>query len=259
MTFLSLFAGIGGMDLGLERAGMKCIGQVEIDLFCQKVLAKHWPDVPRWGDIKKFKGEMLNEKPDLICGGFPCQDISNAGKRAGINGSRSGLWSEFFRLICEIRPRYVLVGNVAALLIRGFDRVLGDLASIGYDAEWSVFPACALGAPHSRERLFLFAYANQIGFLGRFHPNEPPPRCSHWKATQGKTKWADMELWLRKTFQVGDGANNVSSTAGIPDGVPEELDIESDALGNAVVPQVAQWIGERIMESVVGENEGADD
>jgi DNA (cytosine-5)-methyltransferase 1 len=150
LTFGSLFAGIGGMDLGLERAGMVCRWQVEIDDYCRRVLAKHWPDVPKYGDIREVTGGEL-ERVDLICGGFPCQDISNAGKRAGIDGERSGLWSEYIRLVRVLRPRYVLVENVAALLGRGIDRVLGDLAASGYDAEWDCIPAAAVGAPHLRE------------------------------------------------------------------------------------------------------------
>jgi DNA (cytosine-5)-methyltransferase 1 len=255
MTFLSLFAGIGGIDLGLERAGMKCIGQVEIDPYCRRVLAKHWPDVPRFDDICTFHGGMLNEKPDLICGGFPCQDISYAGRGAGIEGERSGLWSEFHRLICDIQPSFVIVENVAALLDRGMGTVLGDLAASGFDAEWSVFPACALGAPHSRERVFLFAHSHEIGYRARLHTDEPPPRCGHWKATEGKSEWSDVELWLRSAFQAGDGFPPESSPARVHDGVPAELDddtdAECDALGNAVVPQVAEFIGRRIMQSVL--------
>ena len=106
MTFGSLFAGIGGLDLGLERAGMECRWQVEIDEFCRKVLAKHWPEVPKYGDIGKLTGEEL-EPVDLICGGFPCQDLSQAGRRAGLEGDRSGLWFEFARIVGVLRPRWV--------------------------------------------------------------------------------------------------------------------------------------------------------
>jgi DNA (cytosine-5)-methyltransferase 1 len=116
VTFGSLFAGIGGMDLGLERAGMECKWQVEINPFCQKVLAKHWPNVRRYGDITAV--EQL-EYVDVIAGGFPCQDISYAGAGAGIDGERSGLWSEMLRIIRIVRPRFVIVENVAALLTRG--------------------------------------------------------------------------------------------------------------------------------------------
>lgn len=132
LSFLSLFSGIGGIDLGLERAGMRCVGQVEIDPYCRAVLARHWPSVPQWDDVRTFKREQLKERPDLIAGGFPCQDVSNAGTRTGLDGHRSGLWTEFHRIVREIRPRFVLVENVAALLVRGLDRVLGDLASCGY-------------------------------------------------------------------------------------------------------------------------------
>jgi DNA-cytosine methyltransferase len=159
LKFLSLFAGIGGFDRGFEQAGMRCIGQVDIDPFCLAVLTKHWPDVPKWTDIKKFKGSMLEETPDVICGGFPCQDISCANPDGkGLEGERSGLWYEFLRLLCEIRPRYAVVENVPALLVRGVDEVLKGLAEIGYDAEWQIIPASAFGAPHRRERFFLVAY-----------------------------------------------------------------------------------------------------
>ena len=166
-TFGSLFSGIGGIDLGLERAGMTCSWQVEIDEYAQKVLAKHWPNVARYGDVRTVGRDTL-AGVDLIAGGFPCQDISGAGRRAGITGERSGLWSEFYRIICELRPRYVLVENVAVLLYpirrKGYiepapiSRVLGDLASCGYDAEWQSLPAAAVGAPHIRDRAFIVAY-----------------------------------------------------------------------------------------------------
>lgn len=134
LTFISLFAGIGGIDLGLERAGMRCVAQVEIDDYATRVLAKHWPTVRRLRDVRSAGAHNL-PRADVIAGGFPCQDISNAGRRAGIGGERSGLWAEYARIVRELRPRYVLVENVAALLSRGVDRVLGDLAALGYDAE----------------------------------------------------------------------------------------------------------------------------
>jgi DNA (cytosine-5)-methyltransferase 1 len=156
VTFGSLFAGIGGFDLGFERAGMRCVWQVEIDPFCQKVLGKHWPLVRRHDDVRTFPPEPVDDwRCDVICGGFPCQDISNAGRRAGIEGERSGLWGEYARIIRVLRPHYVVVENVAALLVRGLGRVLGDLAEGGYDAEWDCIPAAAVGAAHIRDRLFL--------------------------------------------------------------------------------------------------------
>ena len=159
MRFGSLFCGIGGFDLGLERAGMECAWQVEIDPYAQKVLAKHWPDVRRHADVCTFPPQEGDWQVDVICGGFPCQDISYAGKGAGLAGERSGLWHQFARIIGEIRPSYVIVENVAALLTRGMGEVLGTLASLGYDAEWHVIPAAAVGAPHRRDRVWIVAYA----------------------------------------------------------------------------------------------------
>src|SRR5687767_14421804 len=131
MTFGSLFAGIGGFDLGFERAGMRCVWQVEIDPYCRRVLAKHWPNVRRHDDVRTFDGEPC----DVLCGGFPCIDISNAGERAGLSGADSGLWREMVRAVRMVRPRIAVVENVAALLCRGMGTVCGDLAESGYDAE----------------------------------------------------------------------------------------------------------------------------
>jgi site-specific DNA-cytosine methylase len=186
VTFGSLFAGIGGMDLGLERAGLECRWQVEIDPYARRVLAKHWPNVRRHDDVRTFPPGMgadaysegepvvpINEKErdrdtslagwavDLIAGGFPCQDISYAGKGAGLSGERSGLWYEFARVVRVLRPRYVLVENVSALLTRGLDAVLGTLASLGFDAEWTCLPAASVGAPHIRDRVFVLAHAQR--------------------------------------------------------------------------------------------------
>jgi DNA (cytosine-5)-methyltransferase 1 len=158
LTVGSLFSGIGGLELGLERAGMRTVFQVERDPYACKVLAKHWPNVPRFSDVREVGAHNL-PACDVLCGGFPCQDISTAGKRAGIDGERSGLWSEYARIVRELRPRYVLVENVSALLVRGLERVLGDLAACGYDAEWDCIPAAAVGAPHRRDRIFVVAYA----------------------------------------------------------------------------------------------------
>jgi DNA (cytosine-5)-methyltransferase 1 len=160
LTVGSLFSGIGGIDLGLERAGMRTRWFSEIDPYASRVLKKHWPDVPNYGDITQIDFRAV-EPVDVLAGGFPCQDVSNAGKREGIDGERSGLWSEYARAIGELRPRYVFVENVAALLVRGLDRVLGDLAALGYDAEWDCIPAAAVGAPHLRDRLYLVAYTSR--------------------------------------------------------------------------------------------------
>jgi DNA (cytosine-5)-methyltransferase 1 len=155
----SLFSGIGGFDLGLERAGFESAWFCEADPYATRVLRKHWPELPVFPDVRELTAEWA-EPIDVLCGGFPCQDLSVAGAGAGVEGARSGLWSEFARLIGEFRPRYVLVENVAALLARGAGRVLGDLAALGYDAEWDCIPASAIGAPHQRDRIWIVAYPN---------------------------------------------------------------------------------------------------
>jgi DNA (cytosine-5)-methyltransferase 1 len=173
---LDLFSGIGGFSLGLERAGMRTVAFCEIEPYCQAVLRKHWPGVPCFPDVRELHAADLPERADVICGGFPCQDISVAGKGAGIDGERSGLWSEYARLIGEVRPSYVIVENVAALLGRGLGRVLGDLSEIGYDAEWHVISAADVGAPHLRERVWIVAYpvTRQRQLL------QPVKRGAHW-------------------------------------------------------------------------------
>jgi site-specific DNA-cytosine methylase len=166
VNVLDLFSGIGGFSLGLERAGMRTAAFCEIEPYARAVLRKHWPNVPCYDDVRTLTSERLRADGivcDVICGGFPCQDISSAGRGAGIDGERSGLWSEYARIIGEVRPRYVIVENVAILLARGLDRVLGDLALIGYDAEWDCIPASAVGAFHRRDRIWIIAYPN--GFL----------------------------------------------------------------------------------------------
>lgn len=256
MRFGSLFAGIGGMDLGLERAGMECAWQVEINPFCQKVLAKHWPDVRRWDDVCTFPPDDGHDySVDLIAGGFPCQDISLANSKGrGLDGERSGLWFQFHRIICELRPRYVLMENVSALAVRGLDRVLGSLAEIGYDAEWSMLPSCAVGSPHSRERLFLIAYRDQIRCGPGGDRVQVETRSSHWEAAKDKCQWSDMELWIREAFSYCDRPADSSEFQRVGDGVPARVD-RVGACGNAVVPQVAEWIGCRIMELDACESE----
>ncbi len=219
------------MDLGLERAGMECAWQVEIDEFCRKVLTKHWPKVPKYNDVREC-GKHNLEYADLIAGGFPCQDISNSGRRAGIDGSRSGLWSEFYRVVCELRPRYILVENVAALLDRGMGRVLGDLASCGYDAEWSVLSACALDASHARERVFIYAYRETKRAI------QSAEGIQEGRLSRESRRMARGEGLLRM-----DQPPVVGSRDGISDYFHR-----NGALGNAVVPQVAEWIGKRILK-----------
>jgi DNA (cytosine-5)-methyltransferase 1 len=236
LTFLSLFAGIGGLDLGLERASMRCIGQVEIDPFCRKVLAKHWPDVPRHDDVRTFTKDTFNERPDVICGGFPCQDISVGSKTGtGLDGERSGLWMEFFRLIRELRPRFAIVENSAAITFRGFGELLSDLASIGFDAEWRVFAAYEFGAPHERERMYVVAYANEVD--GRTRLGFKQDWTPQIFRSRPETR---LPIWLQATGRF----------IGMDDGLSARAyEHRVGALGNAVVPQVAEFIGNLIVQA----------
>ena len=163
MRLGSLFSGIGGLDLAVEAAtGGRTVWQVEADPWCRSVLARHWPDARRYEDVRTAgKAGQELEHVDIIAGGFPCQDVSVVGKRAGLSGGeRSGLWREFARVIRVVRPRIVFVENVAGLLSMEFGHVLGDLAALGFDAEWAVFRASDAGAPHRRERVFVLAVAD---------------------------------------------------------------------------------------------------
>ena len=277
MTFGSLFAGIGGLDLGLERAGMECVWQVENDEYATRVLEKHWPDVARYGDVRDCHGaeacpnvadaesrrEAIAERRiakvgkgrglstgggcatclqsvDLICGGFPCQDVSLAGKRAGLAGKRTTLWDEFARIIRELRPRWVLAENVPGLYSandgRFFGKILRDLAESGYDAEWDCIPAAAVGAPHRRYRVFIVAHAES-----QHRRNEP---SNPGNGTQRNCR--SIFDASRKNTRFGNAWATEPDVGRVADGVPARVD-RLRCLGNAVVPQVAEWIGRRIM------------
>lgn len=166
MKVLDLFSGIGGFSLGLEAAGMGTVAFCEREPFCQAVLKKHWPDIPCHNDVTTLDGKQYNGTIDVIAGGFPCQDISLAGKGAGLAGERSGLWFEYLRIIKEAQPRYVIIENVSALRSRGLEEVLRSLAEIGYDAEWHCIPASSIGAPHRRDRVWIVGYPNNYGRHG---------------------------------------------------------------------------------------------
>lgn len=170
LRVLDLFSGIGGFSLGLERAGMKTVAFCEIEDFPRQVLAKHWPGVPIYDDVCTLTGERLaadGHAIDLICGGFPCQDVSESGSRAGITGKKSGLWFQYGRLVREVRPRFVVVENVTGLLYRGLGEVLGDLAASGYDAQWRAVPASTVGLPQTRDRVWIVAYPRSRGTQSR--------------------------------------------------------------------------------------------
>jgi DNA (cytosine-5)-methyltransferase 1 len=232
LTFGSLFAGIGGLDLGFERAGLRCRWQVEINPFARRVLERHWPAVARHDDVRTFPtGNPGDWRVDVIGGGFPCQDISTAGGGAGLDGDRSGLWAEYARIVRVLRPRFVVVENSPAITSRGLGRVLGDLAGSGYDAEWDCLPAAAFGAPHLRQRTFVIAYpmrerrgdadcGPQV-FTQEEGSNLPQPaNGSRWAAEPGVSRVAD----------------------GVPSGVDRLR-----GTGNAISPVVAEWIGRRLL------------
>ena len=242
MKVLDLFSGLGGFSLGLERAGMQTVAFCEIEPFQRAVLKKHWPEVPCYEDVRTLTAERLAADGiavDVICGGFPCQDLSVAGKGAGISGSRSGLWSEITRLVRDLEPRFVILENVSVLLARGISDVLGDLASLGYDAEWHCIPAYYVGSPQARDRVWIVAYPMQSrGTRGR-------AGWDWWgeksKGQAGFVDWcsdekANDKLWLEPPLDR------------VAYGVSRSVD-SINSLGNAVVPQIPEMIGRAIMES----------
>jgi DNA (cytosine-5)-methyltransferase 1 len=227
LTQGSLFAGIGGIDLGFLWAGIQTVWQVEIDDYAQDVLAKWFPEAERLRDVRECGSHNLRYV-DIISGGFPCTDICPGGKRAGIGGPHSRLWRDMARVVGELRPRYVVVENSADLLVpgRGMDEVLGDLAALGFDAEWSVLSACSMGAPHMRKRVFILAYPNgaEFGQLRREQCEESREEAWHLYR-QG------LEPPIPRVAY----------------GVPHRMD-RRRGCGNAVVPQIAEFIGRRIVE-----------
>ena len=278
MQVLDLFSGIGGFSLGLERAGMKTVAFCEIEPFCRQVLAKHWPGVPCYDDVRTLTAQRLADDGivvDVICGGFPCQDISVAGKGAGLAGERSGLWSEYARLIGEVRPSYVIVENVAALLGRGLGDVLGDLAALGYDAEWHCIPASAVGAPHRRDRIWICAYRQEnpsrshADGVGSYRANQHQHGEAEFRDEQisivgsmGEDVADAGSALLERQWQVSVGISAELSESGsrswwatepdvgrVAHGVPARVD-RLRALGNAVVPQITEIIGRAIVNSI---------
>jgi len=245
VTIGSLFSGIGGLELGLERAGLgPVVWQVEIDPFCRRVLARHWPEADRSVTDVREAGNATLGYVDIMCGGFPCVDLSPAGGRAGLDGDTSGpLWFEFLRIVRELRPRFVVVENSAGLAARGLDVVIGGLSQSGYDAIWFPLSASDVGAPHGRERTFVVAHTDAIGC------NSEPPSWVHAKGTS----WDDVDRCCR--FVPGPAREewagaSVESSYPEPglrrghDGAFAGLDRRRlMALGNAVVPQCAEVVG----------------
>ncbi len=300
MRFGSLFAGVGGIDLGLERAGMGCAWQVETDAYCRAVLARHWPGVPRYHDVRTIDWREV-AAVDLVAAGFPCQPVSVAGKRLAQADER-WLWPEVARCLRVLRPRLALLENVPGLLVRGMGDVLGDLAACGYDAEWDCIPAAAVGAPHLRYRVFVVARrAGVVADAGGLdQPQEQArddvldPRWPELAAGPGASRGDEPGTDPARAVAdaggarpslgcegaTGQGLTGARPRAGAtacdrgaervfarrpqprdwwaaePDvgrvahGVPARVD-RLRALGNAVVPQVAEWIGRRILEAQV--------
>lgn len=287
LKVLDLFSGIGGFSLGLERTGgFETVAFCEIEDFPRRVLAKHWPSVPCYRDVRELTAERLAADGiavDVICGGFPCQDISTAGKGAGLAGERSGLWSEIARLVGELGPQYVIVENVSALLGRGLGTVLGDLATIGYDAEWHCIPASHVGAPHRRDRIWIVAYPTGIRHgQGREERNihkaderqdgqlcavfggasaEPKdladafiPRWERRLHRWSNSQWESLAGHLGRCRSMdGQPIENWWSTepdvGRVANGIPDRSH-RLKGLGNAVVPQIPEFIGNAILSAI---------
>lgn len=277
LKVLDLFSGIGGFSLGLERTnGFETVAFCEIEDFPRRVLAKHWPDVPCYDDVRTLTSERLAVDRigcvDVIVGGFPCQDISIAWSGPGIDGARSGLWSEYSRLIGELRPSYVIVENVAALLGRGLGRVLGDLAALGYDAEWNCIPATYVGAPHRRDRLWIVAYPNsgqRVGSEWALRAGRDassgcgealadPDSFGRHQVEQHVAGGQDTQRPVSSALYAGEPGRRgwwkaEPSVGRVADGVPARVD-RLKALGNAVVPQIPELIGRAILASIERES-----
>ena len=286
LKVLDLFSGIGGFSLGLERTGgFETVAFCEIEPFPRKVLAKHWPKVPQYEDVRELTKDILDRdgiSVDVITGGFPCQDISVAGEQAGIEeGTRSGLWSEIIRLVGELRPQYVIVENVANLLSgpsdkRGgwFGRILADLAECGYDAEWENIPASAVGASHRRERVWIVGYPKKLVGNGCESLRESSCKVPVLREFGGTSVVNDVANANSERLQGGQETRDAggSGTWGkqlfarcanlqrpvwgiepavgrVANGVPGRVD-RLKGLGNAVVPQIPELIGNAILDSL---------
>ena len=234
INHLDLFSGIGGFALAAQRTwgdDLNIVAFCEIEPYAQKVLNKNFPGVPIYQDIKELDGKRF-ENIDLITGGFPCQDISSAGYGAGIEGDRSGLWSEMFRIISEIRPKFALIENVAAITFRGGSRVVSDLAEIGYDTEWQTISAAYVGALHRRNRMWFVSY-----------PSNSRSEYSKYDETQEDTKQREMVYKCEGNVfgNKGEFREKIRTSEFIrkSNGIPNRMD-RIRGLGNAIVPQVAE-------------------
>lgn len=235
MKVLDLFSGIGGFALGMEATGkFETAAFCEWDAQCQQALKKHWPGVPVHGDVTDLT--CAEGSFDVITGGFPCQDISYAGRGAGLNGPRSGYWFEYLRLIQEIKPKGVIIENVSALRRRGLGTVLNGLSKVGYDAEWHCIPASASGAPHERDRIYILAYSNGVR-------RKRPWQClQSIHSTPNEYREADrfVDAVQRKDLPfVCRGHDGISSWL---DSVKQ--------LGNAVCPPLIKQLGNHLHSNI---------
>jgi len=215
MRFVSLFSGIGGFDLAFERAGMTCVAQVEIDPNARRVLSYHWPDVPKFEDVRRFNRRSIDGPVDLIAGGFPCQDVSVAGRRAGLAGERSGLWWQFRRIVREFKPRWVVVENVPGLLSsnagRDFATIVRGLVRCGYGVAWRILDAQYFGVAQRRRRVFIVASlgsgsAAEVLFESVGVPGNPTPRRKTWEEIASTLGSSSPEGGRRTTDLDGAGA-----------------------------------------------------
>lgn len=262
MKVLDLFSGIGGFSLGLERAGMETVAFCEIEEFPRKVLRKHWPDVPIFDDVRKLKGSDVGPV-DIICGGYPCQPFSTAGRRKGKEDDRH-LWPEFNRLVAELRPAWVIGENVAGHISMGLDDVLSDLEGQGYTCRTFVIPACAVGAIHRRDRCWIIGNADknfrkQSKALAFDHEAKQHDSIGFQYASNSErigqsrqgTPWEPVNSEALEPGEANQSFNVMGwptepAICGADDGVSDGVD-RLRALGNAVVPQIPEMIGRAIM------------
>lgn len=266
MNELALFAGVGGGILGGQLLGWRTVCAVERDAYAAAVLAQRQNDglleaFPIWSDVTTFDGKPWKGIVDVVSGGFPCQDISQAGLREGIKGKRSGLWSEMVRIIGEVRPRYVFIENVAALTIRGLDTVLSNLAEMGFDAEWGCLSAAAVGAPHLRERIWIVA--KQQEFLSHSQHNrdgwgeqqqesvkEKNRKLADTHSAHGKRNKRTERSDQERTFSIESSWWQTEPHVGrVADGVAFRVD-RLKAIGNGQVPLCAATAFKLLMERI---------
>ena len=246
MKVLDLFSGIGGFSLGLERAGMETVAFCEFDKHAQKVLKKHWPDVPIFEDVRTLDGKQFRGSVDVVCGGFPCQDLSQAGVRSGFEGERSSLYREMLRVISECLPRYAIFENVPGLLTgesgKWFAKFLYDLAEIGYDATWANIPVSRFREEHTRHRIWIVAYPSKIrrpDYRQIFNnlANETPVKAGQTKAALGHT----CSQWLYAHGDLRDLRKD--------DGISGAVD-RIGSLGNAVDPKIPELLGQAWLDYI---------